>query len=92
VVSNIDGGLLAHTILKRIFRRVISAAKLPVIRLHDLRHTVATLLLKRGVNINVVSELLEHADASTTLNIYAHVLEGMKQQTTDAIRHIIANI
>ncbi|MCM3528306.1 site-specific integrase [Cytobacillus oceanisediminis] len=45
------------------------------IRFHDLRHTSATLLINEGVHAKVISERLGHADISTTMNIYGHVLE-----------------
>lgn len=44
------------------------------IRLHDLRHVHATLLLKAGVPVHVVAARLGHQDASMTLRVYAHVL------------------
>jgi integrase len=47
------------------------------IRLHDLRHTWATLALKAGENVKVVQERLGHAHPSITLALYAHVTEGM---------------
>lgn len=47
---------------------------LPRIRLHDLRHVHATLLLKAGVPVHVVAARLGHRDASMTLRVYAHVL------------------
>lgn len=53
---------------------------LPTIRLHDLRHTHATLLLKAGVNVKVVSERLGHASVSITWDIYAHVMPGMQRE------------
>ena len=48
---------------------------LPVIRLHDLRHLHASLLLKAGVPVHVVAHRLGHADPSVTLRVYAHVLD-----------------
>lgn len=51
-----------------------ASRRLPPIRLHDLRHTHATLLLKAGVPAHVVAARLGHADASITLRVYAHVL------------------
>lgn len=49
--------------------------KLPIIRLHDLRHTSATLLLAENVDIETVSHRLGHSKASVTLDIYGHALE-----------------
>lgn len=43
------------------------------IRLHDLRHTYATLLLEAGVSMNAVSRLLGHADVTITVRLYGHV-------------------
>jgi integrase len=52
---------------------------------HDLRHTCATLLLSKGVNAKVVSEMLGHASITITLNIYAHVLPDMQDSAADAM-------
>jgi integrase len=56
---------------------------LPVIRLHDLRHTHATLLLADGVPVKVVSERLGHASATITLTVYQHVHPGMGREAAD---------
>jgi len=61
------------------FGRVLRAAGLPHVRFHDLRHTAATLLLARGVNVKVVSEMLGHSSISVTLSLYAHVLPHMQR-------------
>jgi integrase len=54
-----------------IFQRLLKKAGLPEIRYHDLRHTAATMLLSRGVNPKVVSEMLDHSQISITLDIYS---------------------
>ncbi len=53
---------------------------LTVIRLHDLRHLHATLLLKAGVPVHVVANRLGHADPAITLRVYAHVLDDQASQ------------
>ena len=54
-----------------------SAAGVPAdLRIHDLRHTAATRLLQRGVPITAVSRYLGHAKTSTTLDVYAHYIQG----------------
>lgn len=58
---------------------------LPEVRLYDLRHTSATLLLLAGVHVKIVSERLGHADVSLTLNTYSHVLPDMQRDATMAI-------
>jgi len=57
--------------------------QLPVIRLHDLRHTHATLLLAPGEPVKVVSERLRHASTTITLTVYQHVHPGMGRQAAD---------
>ena len=57
------------------WRRFIKKHNLKYIRFHDLRHTSATILINEGVHAKVISERLGHADISTTMNIYGHVLE-----------------
>ena len=53
---------------------------MPTISLHDLRHTHATILLKAGVPVKVVSERLGHANAAFTMSVYQHVLPGMQAE------------
>ncbi|MEU7994352.1 tyrosine-type recombinase/integrase [Micromonospora sp. NPDC049060] len=57
----------------RSFREIIRQAGLRQVRLHDLRHTAASVLLAQGVPARVVMEVLGHSQISVTLNIYAHV-------------------
>ncbi len=64
-------------------RKALGEEHLPVIRLHDLRHTHATLLLANGVPVKVVSERLGHASATITLTVYQHVHPGMGRQAAD---------
>ena len=53
--------------------------RLPNIRLHDLRHSCATLLLVQGVSPRVVIETLGHSQVSLTLNTYSHVLPALQE-------------
>ncbi len=55
------------------FRETVARLGLPAIRLHDLRHTWATLALEAGVHPKVVQERLGHANVSITLDLYSHV-------------------
>ena len=56
------------------FKKVISETGLPNIRFHDLRHTVATLLLSKDINPKIVQEQLGHSSIHLTLNTYSHVI------------------
>ena len=61
--------------LVRQFKGMLKKAKLPEsVRFHDLRHSCATLLIAQGVHPRIVMEHLRHAQISTTMNVYAHVL------------------
>ena len=62
--------------------------KLPEIRLHDLRHTHATILLSRGVDIETVAKRLGHANASVTLDIYGHALKSSDNKASNALRDL----
>jgi integrase len=61
------------------FERLVTAARLPRIRLHDTRHTAASLMLASGVPTKIVSELLGHSSPTVTRSIYAHVIPGMAE-------------
>ena len=61
------------------------------ISLHDLRHTHATLLLKAGVPVKVVSERLGHASAAFTMTVYQHVLPGMQAEAAAVFAGLISN-
>ncbi len=64
----------------RKFDRILKRGTLPKIRFHDLRHSVATLLLAQGVSPRYVSELLAHSSVSFTMQTYAHVLDQTKRE------------
>lgn len=66
------------------FRRLVKEAGVPVIRLHDLRHTHASQLLMAGINIKIVSERLGHASVGFTLDTYAHVMPGQQAEAAAA--------
>ena len=63
----------------------VTAVDIPNIRLHDRRHTWATLAMRSGVPPKVVQERLGHAKISITLDIYSHVLPGMQREAADLI-------
>jgi len=68
-----DGRPLVPGEVSKTFRRLVKRAGLPPIRLHDLRHGVATAWLEAGINPLLVSERLGHASAAFTLDAYSHV-------------------
>ena len=63
---------------------------LPIIRLHDLRHTSATLLLSENCDIETVSHRLGHSKASVTLDIYGHALETKDRSASEKLTQLFA--
>jgi integrase len=58
----------------------LDRAGLPQIRVHDLRHTTATVLLEAGAHPKLVQDLLGHSTVALTLNTYSHVTTGLSDQ------------
>jgi integrase len=74
----------------REFKALLASADLPPIRLHDLRHSCASLLLAQGVNPRVVMETLGHSQISLTLNTYSHVLPALQHDAAARINAVLA--
>ncbi|MEP6660554.1 MAG: site-specific integrase, partial [Acidimicrobiales bacterium] len=79
------GRLLHPEWFSREFVRLTRLAGLPRIRLHDLRHTYATIALKAGVHPKVVSERLGHATVGITLDLYSHVTPAIARDAADVV-------
>jgi integrase len=73
----------------RYFRPILEKAELPRIRLYDLRHTCATLLLMAEENPKVVSERLGHSTIVLTLDTYSHVLPTMQEKATASLEKML---
>jgi integrase len=61
---------------RRQFKETLRRAKLPEIRLHDLRHTFASLLIAQGAHPKLISEQLGHAGIQLTLDRYGHLFDA----------------
>jgi integrase len=80
------GSPLAPYSLSNAFRHVADKAKLDRrYSLHSLRHTAATWMIASGMEIHAVQRVLGHTEASTTVNIYGHVMEGRTRKAVEAI-------
>jgi integrase len=78
--------LNVHNVHNRSWKPLLERAGLPTsTRMHDLRHTCATLLLSRGVPVKVVSEMLGRASVAITLDTYSHVLPNMQEAAAKAM-------
>lgn len=85
VTAQADGQTVSPTRITEQFGRLLRRTGLQHIRLHDLRHTYATLALEAGVNPKVVQENLGHSHVSVTLGIYSHVKKKMKTDTAELL-------
>jgi integrase len=83
--TTIGTPLNGKNLLQRGLRPLLKRADLPPLRVHDLRHTCATLMLLQGVHPKIVSEMLGHSSVAITLQIYSHVLPDMQKQATEAM-------
>ena len=84
-----DGSPLNPNAVTLAFERVIRKAGLKHIRLHDLRHTHATLMLKAGIHPKIASERLGHSNIGITLNTYSHVLPGLQEATAEIFDKVL---
>ncbi len=70
-------------------REALGIDALPVIRLHDLRHRHATILLLAGLPVHVVAQRLGHASPTITLSVYAHVMPGNQHDAADLFARLV---
>jgi integrase len=89
--------------VRRVFQRILKRLQVkwtngslpvhvPIIRFHDLRHTHATLLLKKGVHPKIVQERLGHSSITMTLDTYSHVLPNLQQAVLNGLGNSITSI
>jgi len=79
VFGHVDGSPRAPATLTHAFSKLAKRAGFSGVRLHDLRHTHASLLFQQGIHPKVVSERLGHANILITLDTYSHLLPGMQE-------------
>jgi integrase len=92
VFTNGLGRPISETRLRRAFWRLLREAGLPRIRLHDLRHTMATLMLAAGEHPKVVSERLGHSTVGITLDTYSHVLPGLQAAAAERLAATVGDV
>ncbi|HUF14769.1 MAG TPA: site-specific integrase [Acidimicrobiia bacterium] len=89
VFTDTDGQPVHPHSISQTFERIANRAGVPRIRLHDVRHTHGTLLIKAGVPVKVVSERLGHGNPAFTIDTYQHVLPGMQAEAARTFEQLI---
>lgn len=89
VFRTVTGGPVNPDGFSRHFDKLVAQADVPRIRLHDLRHTNATLSLKAGVHPKVVSERLGHSSIAITLDLYSHVTPGISREAAATVESMM---
>lgn len=84
-----DGAPVSPNALSNAFKHRIRLAGVPTIRLHDLRHTHATLALQAGVHAKVVSERLGHSTIAITLDTYSHAIPAMQEEAAERVAALV---
>ena len=85
-----DGKPLKVSYVSHTFSKILSDNNLPHIRLHDLRHSCATNLLKKKVDLKIIQDYLGHSTISTTANFYLHPDIEQKRDAVNALSEAIA--
>lgn len=91
VFTDAVGGPLHPDLLSRDLPRLLKSFGLPVVRLHDLRHSCASMLLAMGVHPKLVQETLGHSSYQLTMDTYSHVIPAMRNEVADRMDHALGS-
>ena len=83
VFSQLDGKPLLPSTVTHAWIKMVRRTGLEGVRLHDARHSHASLMLKQGTHPKIVSERLGHANIGITLDTYSHILPGLQEAAAD---------
>lgn len=89
VFTSTTGTPLEPRNVNRVFSELVRSAGLRHVRLHDLRHTCASLLLAQGVSPRVVMDTLGHSAIAVTMNTYGHVMPLMQRDAADRMNELL---
>lgn len=85
VFTAIQGGYLEPRNVNRAFRALCERAEVPLLRVHDLRHSCATLLFTMGVSAATVQRILRHSSLAVTTGTYVEVIEAVQRDALDSM-------
>ena len=85
-----DGRVMNCDYLSRGFKRLLKKNDLPEVRLHDLRHSCASYMLKMGCSMKEIADWLGHADIKTAMNVYAHLDFEAKKDVADRFADLLS--
>jgi len=77
--GDLEGKPILPSTLTHAWSRIVKKAGLKPVRLHDARHTHASIMLKQGIHLKIVQERLGHSSITITLDTYSHVAPGLQQ-------------
>jgi integrase len=89
VFTREDGTPVNPRGLTHLFNLRVRDSGLPRIRLHDLRHTFATLALQSGLHTKVISDLLGHSSTSFTMDVYSHAIPRMEEAAVESFAALV---
>ena len=85
----LDAVPLDQSNVNKAFKTLLRRAELPAMRVHDLRHTYASLLLAQGVHPRLVMVTLGHSQISLTLDTYSHVIPALRTEVAEKMNAIL---
>lgn len=83
---------ITHTGLTKHYNQVLKKLNIPRVRIHDLRHTHASVLIFKGLDIMYISKRLGHANITETLKTYAHIIDEMQQSQEENISLVLNDL
>ena len=89
VFAHPNGAPLDPSTVTHAFHNVVHKAGLGGLRLHDLRHSYASLMLAAGVNVKAISQSMGHANIGITLDTYSHLLLGMGKTAAERFDRLL---
>lgn len=81
--------IVSHNTVKKHLNRAINELEISKVTFHSLRHTHASILIYKGININYISKRLGHKSVSTTNEVYSHVIDELEQKENDKVKSIL---